>query len=1296
MSFTRLKVFLRVALVLLALFSSLVFFAAPGVQGVSLGEYAFLFEPPGASSWQYLLHAKSCDGFLHSLELSTVLVEDKDYAPALAAALNARDALREAAAFALLQKLSPLGPSPGGWFYYNWFSYKCFSRGADALASAEAAVKASFKPLDDSIASLEFASTSEYSGSAGGVLNELSEALADVRARRADGNGFGRKFVASVNSANLVSRAFDLATASSSELFSVVDSLVGRNSFLTESVLLRERVVQALDSLYSENEDLQRDFNARLVAAKRVLEESRAEKLFLVGSGAFQLVGAGSVLTSEYKVASFEEELEDAQALVEDAQSLEREASLTFSRKRAGFLAKSILLLREAVGKTVSAKQSLDSVMEKSLFLESALRDRVLREQQNLRAAIDVIRASNPYAAARAQVLLEKDYNALSQALRTRGERIAFFLSEATELIELQKTALSSQAGTMLEKQEVLGELASVKRLIAEAEKDELELNFEKQRVAAIETAVKQLGDDAQSAESLEVLKNDLKLVRDGIIAQAVEKYSLVLADYFTRVKAFEQLLSQKEKIEFAGVERFFDAFGTPKIAESIGSLKTVKNSLEKLLASIELMLPVLLKRNLEENARVSTRFELVELGKPTRVVLRAVFVNTLPYSYDKQLLLQTRELKDFLSNFENVKVLEKSGELSVSREGVLLNKLEENKEYFVELEKNVVLAEKTSVTEQTVSASESRAVKRETVFFNFVALQNGLVLVKRVLPFPVELARVDSNTVNANVERTANSSVITLLVSASPGQNKAGFEYEIVNPVRVTRLASVNGNTIELNYSFTTTFASLSLDNVEINVLENLECSVKKLSIITTIPFESSREQNLIAIRFKTSLLTQTPQTALLRAECDSLEQAARAKLEQLKQLLAQLENEITLEDKNAIQAKLSTAENAISNNNYANALQSLLEAENLIRTAQEKALQRKNLAIEAEKELNRAVILSTQLRNASTTLITQGNTAQANSLLELVKEAETIITRAKQLIATSEYTTALSELRALNARLSTALEDHARVELERLLKKCDDARKACTTQTRQALQNAASLIAANALLDAFNALSQAETLLTQSTSDFESERMAKKGLMESYSQFKQGVEEAVNAFVDAFSVPQELVGERRKSLLFQEGSVAKSKVERLLKKLDVVWSAFETGDEAFERYSLAFLNESFESLVQLRDVLVEKTNLVKLDAERELETARERVKQFGGDVTRRALERAESAFAANNFFTAFVIASEVNRALVGVPSASVVEEQQESWKLVLAFVGLVILFALAYFIVLRDKTPKKKKLPE
>ncbi|NYZ78017.1 hypothetical protein H0N96_01275, partial [Candidatus Micrarchaeota archaeon] len=253
-----------------ALLALLIAFAAPFAQGVSLGEYSFLYEQPSASSWQYLLHARSCDGFLQQLELPTVLVENKEYAPALAAALNARDALREAAAFAVLQKFSPPGPSPGGWFYYNWFSYKCFSRGADSLTSAETALKASLQPLDDSIASLEFASTVEYTGSAGGVLNELDEALADVRARRADGNAFGRKFVASVNLANAASRAFDSASASSGDLFSASDALAGRESFLKESILLRERVDEALDSLYSENDELERDFNARLVAAKRL------------------------------------------------------------------------------------------------------------------------------------------------------------------------------------------------------------------------------------------------------------------------------------------------------------------------------------------------------------------------------------------------------------------------------------------------------------------------------------------------------------------------------------------------------------------------------------------------------------------------------------------------------------------------------------------------------------------------------------------------------------------------------------------------------------------------------------------------------------------------------------------------------------------------------------------------------------------------------------------------------------------------------------------------------------------
>ncbi|NYZ77819.1 hypothetical protein H0N96_00245, partial [Candidatus Micrarchaeota archaeon] len=600
-------------------------------------------------------------------------------------------------------------------------------------------------------------------------------------------------------------------------------------------------------------------------------------------------------------------------------------------------------------------------------------------------------------------------------------------------------------------------------------------------------------------------------------------------------------------------------------------------------------------------------------------------------------------------------------------------------------------------VTEQTVSASESRAVKRESVFFNSRSSARAFVLVTQNLAFPAELARVDSNTVNARVERTADGTVITLLVSADSGQNKAGFEYEIPDPVVTTRFVKASGNSIDLNYTFAAAFSGLSLDAVELNVFENLDCSVKKLSVTTAMRYETSQENGLVAIRFNAERLSQaTRETAFVRVECDSLEQAARAKLEELKQLLAQIESEIAVEDKTAVEAKLSAAENAIGQQNYASAMQLLLEAEDLIRSAQEKALDRLQLAAEAENELNLAISLTAQLRNASTALLAKGSVGQANSLLELVKEAESITVRARQLIEAGDYTTVLSELRALNARLSTALEDYARVELERLLKECDDAGDACSAQAREALQKAAGLIAGRAFLDAFDALSQAEKLLTQSAGEFETERTAKKSLMQSFPQFKQSVEDAIAAFDEAFSVPQELVGERRKSLPFQEGSVAKTNAERLLKKLGDVWTAFETSDEAFGRYSLAFLNESLDSLAAFRDSIAEKTGAVKLDAERELETARARVKQFGDDAARQALQRAEDAFASNNFFVAFAVASEVNRALVGVPSASVAEGQQESWKLILAVVGLAILFALAYFIVLRDKTPKKKKLPE
>lgn len=212
-----------------------------------------------------------------------------------------------------------------------------------------------------------------------------------------------------------------------------------------------------------------------------------------------------------------------------------------------------------------------------------------------------------------------------------------------------------------------------------------------------------------------------------------------------------------------------------------------------------------------------------------------------------------------------------------------------------------------------------------------------------------------------------------------------------------------------------------------------------------------------------------------------------------------------------------------------------------------------------------------------------------------------------------------------------------------------------------------------------------------------------AKAAVLSAFADLRDSFDSASQAFNDAFNVPKEYQGDRSRSLDYQEGVLAQKDGLKRSAALGEAWTALETNDsKKFSGYAVAFVNDSAAKLSEDALTLREKTALVKADAETALAGAEARQKQFGDSKTRDAIDVASGAFEAGNFFTAWVVADAVNAGFSGLGSGSggvkqnqgILDAGGDSGRWFLGIVGVIVLAALVYFLVLKENRVRHRGL--
>ncbi|VVB66937.1 Uncharacterised protein [Candidatus Norongarragalina meridionalis] len=889
----------------------------PIAAAFSFSEYSYLLKSESPSLASLFLLPRDCSGF-STIEIARNARSDKDFGDAVTLADKANSDLANAAAVAWQQRLS-LSWGAAGVLAYRQYSFWCFSYGASALTEASDSAKKGFEALDSKIAEFEQATDENYTGAAGGLFAEFGELKKQIEERDANGESIAQRFV---NASERVSFAWNALawSPSAAPITDAANALVSDDSLLRQQAEYRDRVQDVLDGLNAERDAFATQADAKITAASRALDAVERENLRDVGESAFLLVGAGESLASEYQLASFEDDLNRAQQLLDDANAMKEESPRLERLKAQGWLTRGIISLRTAVAKATEAETISKQADQRSRSLESALRLRVLEEQRLASAAIEKARASNPYAASSASALLSKNYDSLSSSLKTRGERINFYLSEITQLRDVRDAA-EKPSFAREKKTELLAKAESVGALLEKVAKDGIDVSALKAQLSQARSAIASAEETESNQQLLLALGDDLRKIEEGAYALETEEFG-VLKDEYDAASQDSEFLSRAEQMRLDDYARLFKG-GETDVAKNAGSLAQARDDIEAMLSKLDVDTPNILKRHLEAGAETETTYDdVVRLDAPAIATTAITFRNLLSLEYDSLLALEPPV------SLENATVVSAGDGVSVQGGKIMLQRVEAGGVYVLTVRDSEVLARKKTEVSETLSANEREAAKRWTVRFDCV--RDADVLVEKTFAFDVEAV-----TGALLEERTARA-----IVPCLKGANTFAIEYRIPNPVSVEKTFSEKTNvSIELLYVLRNNAEELR--NFEYDDVQTLACSAKSVSVVTPMKYKTEFLAGALMLQFKQdSFPAGASYESHVLVECDSLQIAAATKLAELK---ASGTND----------TRVSDAEARIAEGKYGKALELLFAAENAIIAANQTALDKN----EAQREIDAAL---------------------------------------------------------------------------------------------------------------------------------------------------------------------------------------------------------------------------------------------------------------------------------------------------------------------------------------------------
>ncbi|MCX8197743.1 MAG: hypothetical protein N3F07_00910 [Candidatus Micrarchaeota archaeon] len=446
----------------------------------------------------------------------------------------------------------------------------------------------------------------------------------------------------------------------------------GNNSSLFQLALLYSELSSAHAAMQEEYFEMRAsalESQRQLELHISLLESERLDLIDSLSNEAGQKslsAGTGFAgLSSGLKIAK--DRLFSSQHLLSSSESIAK------SKDYQGYLSDAIHKASQAKELSQSSLSSLSKIRQDAIFLADGKRKEA--EQSILDAESYFSNGSQASSKMRAQSLLmlqdaKKKFSLASQAKRI-GEQFVLY-SEAKAMAEASRQALLT--GSLASaKEQAFKEVQALSDAILKAEKDGLDVSFEKSKLAEYQ----QLLQLVDSAEAMLALSEASRSEHQGLILRLSGKYRH-LSDGFPQLQMLVLEIRKKDPLflpEFDSVSKYFKEGGLDA-KEAAGKLKEIEASISELLSKAKSRIPQHLSQVLSENAEAIELREPFSIGKPSKYKASIHTQNTAEIGYSGTVVFFARtssalSTQDFSGGSPIKDAYQKEGKTAIEISGV-------------------------------------------------------------------------------------------------------------------------------------------------------------------------------------------------------------------------------------------------------------------------------------------------------------------------------------------------------------------------------------------------------------------------------------------------------------------------------------------------------------------------------------------------------------------------------------------------------------------------------------------------
>ncbi len=1012
--------------------------------------------------------------------------------------------------------------------------------------------------------------------------------------------------------------------------FSVVSQLIGAESILGEIIELASRVNDAISRIEAQQINVTRNYQELLFLADESIKNFKEKKIPEIKT--IEKIPTGeNYLSVSYSQPNFFEESKELEYELRKAKMHYSHASKVFSSKERGHVAYSIVKKNEAI---LSLSEIIDRIgkAEREAFsLEVGLKAHV--DELSSRALRSLEKKKGEPLVYNYLSTKYSDYESKREKTKPTdplGIRINSLIAQSIILLDLIEASSASDF-IAYELTKLKGMADTVENLISRAEKDGIEVFSEERSLFEIMTAIGnfQFETDGLLIKSLE---DSLKEVEYSILKKSTERYSY-LEDKFWELDSYKTYLPLQDQFKLDTYGFFFDV-ASIEHSKALGSLKSFEQFILKKTEEFEIQKPKMLADHYGKNLYITEVAEISRMDEPISIISKISILNF----YE----LEATRVKVKVPLPENAVLLDASGGITLEKEGdqLFLVISQMKKEYNAMFEYELIPHSLVNANDEISSFSYNEMTFSKRIRFKSIK-KSQLLLELDLLSTIYEIRYAGI------FESFMENDKLKIIILPEIGTNTFEVEFRVVDPLDL----KVNHRILDdfseqLQLVFTNKYANIP--KTSFDYVSESNCDISEIIVLhSDFDLKDASSKNFLNLALSTKNWNRFEEkTITLKLLCKNA-------ISDLLQEEVELVNASSLKDV----LQYEEVKQLVAKGNYE-------EAVSILASISEISVQE--------------VHLKSKIDNIQESIL---RLKMLDYHTELLPELEQLISSAEEFLSSSDIENAENTIAKAEGVIEVFIE-------EKIMNSRKYCGSICSEDMLLALEGISANLISKRYADSITSAYEFGRLI-------ESDKINNEQLLDEKTDSISSLEElsslslsAFDDFESFFFVDERFDSYLKNNLFYRDANSAKGSLEKLLKELANIKNAILTDNS--EKYSSYLIEEKIAASNKAYADLIDANSRMKQTAESELNELEKRNEQFGSNEMREDIIAAFDAAAERNFFTAYMLAKDINDRLI--PKEAILNPDFTIYVIP----SVVILLGISYFLLFRKPSKEQLDLPD